>query len=111
MDPAGAASVIEAEAHMGPVACQAVFNHPEPLCDGSQDKQELYRSLLLRRRFQIYVHSKMMVVDDEVSPPDALLCLWGRKAGCVAVSVAVFLWQDSCAAHLWARRQHAAVDL
>ena len=67
------------------------------MCYGSQDKQKLYYSLLFCRRFQIYVHSKMMVVDDEVSPPDTLLCLWGPEEGAWQLST-MFLWQDSCAA-------------
>ena len=79
LSPAGAVSAIEAEAQVGPVPCQGVFKHQETLCNGSQEKQESYRSLLFRRRFQIYVHSKMMVVDDEVSLSDTLLCLWGHK--------------------------------
>ena len=79
LGPAGAGSVIEAAAQVGPSACQLVFNHQDTLCNGAQERQELHRSLLACRRFQIYVHSKMMVVDDEVSPSDTLLCLWGPK--------------------------------
>ena len=73
--------MIEAEAQVGPVACRLCRFMRKPLCYNSQEKREFYCSLLLCRRFQIYVHSKMMVVDDEVSPPDTMLCLWGPKGG------------------------------